>query len=213
MVGIQTLSIICFLYTKSHFTHETKGMWPLHFKRSHWWKRRSQSKFNFTLRFKHQRSNWMQDGCQVYMDSYMASSGPCFMVTWTIFKNYLLEIGLKQNRETMAIQNPTTVDLFFYHVWGPHMNRYSMKQHLVEGPVTYDFTLHLSARDQTTLIWKCPKAAFEHFLGALTMFGHGSWLACEMALSIRTHQVQNWISISHSMALGRFSWSQLLVYV
>ena len=41
---------VCGSYTmvgtsKSHFTHETKGMWPLHFKHSHWWKRRSQSKF------------------------------------------------------------------------------------------------------------------------------------------------------------------------
>ena len=26
----------------------------------------------------------MQDGCKVYMDSYMASDGSCFMVTWTI---------------------------------------------------------------------------------------------------------------------------------
>ena len=25
--------------------HETEGMWPLHFKHSHWWKRRSRSKF------------------------------------------------------------------------------------------------------------------------------------------------------------------------
>jgi len=38
----------------------------------------------------------MQDGCQVYMDSYMASSEPCVMVTWTIFKNHLLEAGLTQ---------------------------------------------------------------------------------------------------------------------
>ena len=36
----------------------------------------------------------MQDGCKVYMDSYMASNGSCFMVTWTIFKNHLLEVGL-----------------------------------------------------------------------------------------------------------------------
>ena len=40
----------------------------------------------------------MQDGCKVYMDSYMASIGSCSMVTWTIFKNHLLEIGLTQNR-------------------------------------------------------------------------------------------------------------------
>jgi len=36
----------------------------------------------------------MQDGCKVYMDSYMASNGSCFMVTWTNFKNHLLEVGL-----------------------------------------------------------------------------------------------------------------------
>ena len=32
-------------WTKGHFTHETKSPWPLHFKHSHWWKRRSRSKF------------------------------------------------------------------------------------------------------------------------------------------------------------------------
>jgi hypothetical protein len=34
----------------------------------------------------------MQDGCKVCMDSYMASNGSCFMVTWIIFKNHLLEV-------------------------------------------------------------------------------------------------------------------------
>ena len=33
----------------------------------------------------------MQDGCKVYMDSYVASNGSCFMVTWIIFQNRLLE--------------------------------------------------------------------------------------------------------------------------
>ena len=55
----------------------------------------------------------MQDGCKVYMDSYMASNGSCFMVTWIIFKNHLLEVGLTQNRETMALRMFTTVDLFY----------------------------------------------------------------------------------------------------
>ena len=55
----------------------------------------------------------MQDGCKVYMDSYMASNGSCFMVTWTIFKNHLLEAGLTQNWETMALRMLTTVDLFY----------------------------------------------------------------------------------------------------
>ena len=56
----------------------------------------------------------MQDGCEVCMNSYMASNGPCFMVTWIIFENHLLEVGLTQNRETMALRMLTTVDLFYF---------------------------------------------------------------------------------------------------
>ena len=55
----------------------------------------------------------MQDGCRVYMDSYMATNGSCFMVTWITFKNHLLKVGLTQNRETMALQTLTTVDSFY----------------------------------------------------------------------------------------------------
>ena len=29
---------------KGYFTHETEGPWPLHFKHSHWWERRSRCK-------------------------------------------------------------------------------------------------------------------------------------------------------------------------
>ena len=36
------------------------------------------------------------------------------MVTWTIFKNYLLEVGLTQNRETMTFRTLTTVGLFYF---------------------------------------------------------------------------------------------------
>jgi hypothetical protein len=56
----------------------------------------------------------MQDGCIVYMDSYVASYGSCFMVTWIVLENYLLEVGLTQNRETIALRTLTTVDLFYF---------------------------------------------------------------------------------------------------
>ena len=56
----------------------------------------------------------MQDGCKVDMDSYMAPNGSCFMITWTIFKNHLLEIGLTQNHGTMALRTLTTVELFYF---------------------------------------------------------------------------------------------------
>ena len=45
-----------------------------------------------------------QDGCKACMDSsYMTLNGLCFMVTWIIFENRLLEIGLTQNRETVTL--------------------------------------------------------------------------------------------------------------
>jgi hypothetical protein len=58
----------------------------------------------------------MQDGCKVYMDSYMALNGSCFTVTWTILKNHLLEVDLIQNQETMPLQMLTTVDLFYFNM-------------------------------------------------------------------------------------------------
>ena len=65
-------------------------------------------------------SMWMQDGCKVYMNSYMASIASCFMVTWTICENRLLEVGLTQSHwETMALWMLTTVELFYFcHGWG-----------------------------------------------------------------------------------------------
>jgi hypothetical protein len=68
----------------------------------------------FTLRLRDHWSEWMQDGCKVYIYSYMTSNGSCFMVTWTLFKNHLLEVGLTQNRETMTLRTVTIVELFFY---------------------------------------------------------------------------------------------------
>ena len=70
------------------------------------------------------------------------------MVTWTIFNNHLLEVGLTQNREIMALQTLPTVDLFYFI-----MREDLHGQKFIEldfRPVTYDFTLHLRVRDHTT---------------------------------------------------------------
>ena len=56
----------------------------------------------------------MQDGCKLYTESYMASNGSRFMVTWIIFKNHLLEASLTQNQETMALQTLTTIGLLYF---------------------------------------------------------------------------------------------------
>ena len=67
-----------------------------------------------TTRLRDQRSMWMQDGCNVYMDSYVALNESHFMVTWIIFKNHLLEVGLTQNWETMSLRTLTTIDLSYF---------------------------------------------------------------------------------------------------
>ena len=36
------------------------------------------------------------------------------MITWTYFKNHLVEVGLAQNWETMALQMLTTIGLFYF---------------------------------------------------------------------------------------------------
>jgi hypothetical protein len=44
----------------------------------------------------------------------MASNGSYFMVIWIIFKNHLLEVGLTQNWETIALRTLTMVGLFYF---------------------------------------------------------------------------------------------------
>ena len=56
----------------------------------------------------------MQDGCEVYMDSYMASNGSCFILTWIVLKNHLLEVGLTWNWEIVALQILTSIGLFCF---------------------------------------------------------------------------------------------------
>ena len=140
----------------------------------------------FTLHSRNQQSKWMQDGCKVYMVSYVASNGSCFVVTSTISQNHELEIGLTRIRETMALQNLTIV-IAFYHVRGSYMSKNSLKQHLVLGPVTYDFTLHLRARDHTTRFWRCVGTAFGHFLFGLSQF-HGHALGSCVNWPLHLHE-------------------------
>ena len=57
--------------------------------------------------------------------------------------------------------------ILFYHV--THMKRNWLKWHLVEGPVTYDFTRHLSIRYHTTWFWRRVRTTSDTFLWALTI--------------------------------------------
>ena len=68
----------------------------------------------FTLRLRDQQRMRTQDGCNVYMDSYIASNESRFTVTWIIFQNHLLEVSLTQNRETKIFQTLTTIGFFHF---------------------------------------------------------------------------------------------------
>ena len=56
----------------------------------------------------------MQGGCEVYMDPYMVWNESCFIITWSTFKNHLLEVSLTQNRETMALGTLIILGLFYF---------------------------------------------------------------------------------------------------
>ena len=144
---------------------------------------RSRFKFTtFTLRSRDQRSNWMQDGCEFYMHSYMASKGSCFMVSGTIFQNHPLEVGPTQNPETMALQTLTTIGLFYFimcedpHEYKIHWNslwlraRSHMSSHYTWGSGPHYMMLEVC--------W----GRFGHSISfGLSQFpGHGSWLVCEV---------------------------------
>jgi hypothetical protein len=123
----------------------------------------------FTLCFVDQWSKWMQDGCKVYLDSYMASNGSCFMVTWAVLKNHLLEVCVTQNRETMRIWKLTTIDLWYLIMcedlaWIEiHYNGIwlTARSHMTSQ-------LYLRTCDHTALFWKCLGTASKHFFWALT---------------------------------------------
>jgi hypothetical protein len=140
---------------------------------------------HFTLRLRDQQSMWMQDGCKVYMDFYMASNESCFMVTWTIFKYHLLKVGFAERTMRPGhSEHSQPLIYFILSCVSTRMIRNSLKSHLVEGPVTYGFTLHLRVREHTTWVWRCVGSGLWTLSFGLSQFhGYGIWLMCEVAVS------------------------------
>ena len=107
-------SIISEPFNKGHFTDETESLLPLHFKHSHWWKMQSRSKFTSHYAW---RTNMV---CECKMDvksTWIPTWHQTDHVSWSLgalFKNRLLEVGLTQNWETMALRTLTIFDLFYY---------------------------------------------------------------------------------------------------
>jgi hypothetical protein len=141
--------------------------------------RRSQSKFSSHYAWgRDQPSTWMQDGCKVYMDSYMASNGSCFMVTWIIFKQPPLRGKPNTKPEDHGTLNAHNHwSSLFYHVcgptwinihwkafgWGPGHTRLHTT---LEGPWPHCMILEVCWDD---ILWTLS-------FGLSQFHGHGSWL-------------------------------------
>jgi len=166
-----------------HFTHKTESPWPSHFKHSHWWRKRSWSKFA-------SHYAWGADGVReckmdgkIYMVSYMASSGSCFVVTWTILKNYCLEVGRTQNRETMAFRILTTVGLFYFIMCeDPHESKFI---EIAFGWGPGHEWLHTTLEGlwpHYMILEVCWDGIWTLSFGLSQFHGHCFWLVCEVAL-------------------------------
>ena len=111
---------LSYYFYKGHFVDETECPWPLQIQALPLVEKAEPVQVWFTLYLRDQWSMWMWYGCKGDVDSYMASNGSCFMVTWIVFNNRLLEVGLTQqsgDRGTLNAHNRWFV--VCYHVWGP----------------------------------------------------------------------------------------------
>ena len=123
----------------------------------------------FTLHLRDQRSMWMQDGCKVYMDSYMASNGSYFMVIWTYFSKPPL--GGRPNTKPRDYDTPNAHNrwfILFYHVWG--------LDHI---------WLHTTLEDpwpHYTILEVCWDGLWTLSFGLSQFHGQDSWFVWEVAL-------------------------------
>ena len=154
-----------------------------------------------TISSRDQRSMWIQGGCKVYMDSYMASNGNCFMVTWIDFNNHLLEAGLTQNHwETMALRMLTTVGLFYsIMLEDPHEHKFvEMAFGWGPGHIRLHTTLE-SPWPHDTSLEVCWDGLWTLSFGLSQFHGHGSFLARVWSgpkthlIGTRTQQTKAWV--------------------
>ena len=126
-----------------------------------------------------------QDGCTIYMKSYVASNGSCFMITWTIFKNHLLEVGLTQNRETTALWKLTAVGLFYFTMCEDPCKQIFIGTIFGWGPShIWLHTILEDLRPDYMILEVCWDGLWTLSFVLSQGHGHGSWLMCEVALSI-----------------------------
>ena len=103
--------------------------------------------------------------------------------------NHLLEVGLLQNRDSMALQTLTTIGLFYYIMcedpheiafgWGP-------------GHIWFHTTLE-EPQPHYMILEVCWDGLWALSFGLSQFHGRGSWLVCEVALNPMNGE--NWLLV------------------
>jgi hypothetical protein len=157
-----------------------------HFKHSHWWKRRSRSKFAAS------HYAWGTDGGSMWVNAIRWMQSPhgfLHDIKWIMFHGHLgcyrkppLGVGLPQNQETIALRTLTTVDYFILSCVRTYMNRNSLKYGWGRGYVWLHTTLE-GPWPHYMILEVCWDALWTLSFGLPQLHGHGSWLVCEVALT------------------------------
>ena len=134
---------------------------------------------------------WMQDDCRVYMDSYTASNGSCFMVTWTMSYSQKPPLGGRPNTKPLGDHGTSSahkpIGLFYFIMCeDPH------EEEFIEIAFSWGpghIWLH------TTCTWGSVTTPHDFggvlgrpldaFFWLSEFHGHGSCLVCEVALTLQ----------------------------
>jgi hypothetical protein len=131
------------------------------------------------------------------------------MVIWTIFKNHLLEVGLTQNQETMALWMLAIVNLFYFIICEDHAWIEILE--ITFGWRPSHTWLHTTLEDMWPhyMILKAPWDDLWTLSFGLSQFhSHGSWLVCEVVMS---PMLSTFILIGHLLVEANFTmnmWKQ-----
>ena len=133
--------------------------------------------------------------------TWIPTGHPMDHVSWLLglfSKNRLLEVGLPQNRETLALRTLTTVDLsYFIMCEDPGWIEMHSNSIWLRGPVTYNFTLHLKVPWSHYMLFEvCRDGLCILSFGLPQFHGHGSWAKWPLAVTQFFFNWYDWAGVN-----------------
>jgi hypothetical protein len=140
---------------EDHFTHEVESPWQVHFKHSHWWRRRSRSKFASHYAWgTNGVYEWKMDVKSTWIHTWHQMGH----VSWSFGMLSKPPLGSRPNTKLGdhgTLNAHTCWCILFYHGWGParieiHRNSIWLRawSHMIhttlEGPWPYYMILEVS---------------------------------------------------------------------